>query len=399
MSVVASSLPAPEPAIDKPLLRPSSTHFSSGPCAKHPGWSLEALKDAVLGRSHRSKLGKERLKRAIDETKTLLGLPSDYLVGIMAASDTGAVEAALWSLLGPRLVDVFAWESFGKDWVTDCVKQLKPLETRSFVAPFGRLPELSQANFTHDIVFTWNGTTSGVIVPNGDWIPENRDGLTICDATSSALAVPMPWHKLDVITYSWQKVLGGEAQHGILVLSPRAVERLESHTPAWPVPKIFRMTKGGKINKGIFEGETINTPSMLCVEDALDAMAWARSVGGGKGLANRTQANFKALSDWVTRTPWIDFLCEDSSIRSPTSVCLRLAEPALSSQSADDQAAFCKKIALLLEKENVAFDINSYRDAPPGFRIWCGATVESGDIEALTQWLDWAFAMCRQSQG
>jgi len=373
----------------KPTLRPTSPNFSCGPCAKHPGWSLAGLKDAVLGRSHRAKLGKDRLKRAIEETKALLELPSDYIVGIMAGSDTGAVEAALWSLLGPRPVDVFAWESFGKDWVTDCIKQLKPLEARSFVADFGKLPDLKQANQAHDVIFTWNGTTSGVIVPNADWISDTREGLTICDATSSALAVPMPWHKLDVITYSWQKVLGGEAQHGILILSPRAVARLESHKPAWPVPKIFRLTKDGKVNKGIFEGETINTPSMLCVEDALDAMTWARAVGGTKGLATRTQANYKALSSWVDQTPWITYLCADAATRSPTSVCLKLANTTL---DAEAQAAFCKKIASLLEKEGVAFDINSYRDAPPGFRIWCGATVEAADIRALTQWLDWAYA-------
>jgi phosphoserine aminotransferase len=380
----------------KPVLRPACPNFSSGPCAKHPGWSLSNLKDAVLGRSHRAKPGKDRLKRAIDETKALLELPSDYIVGIMAGSDTGAVEAALWSLLGPRPVDVFAWESFGKDWVTDCVKQLKPLQARSFVADFGKLPDFKQADFTHDIVFTWNGTTSGVIVPNADWIPDNREGLTICDATSSALAVPMPWHKLDVITYSWQKVLGGEAQHGILIMSPRAVARIESHTPAWAVPKIFRMTKEGKLNKGIFEGETINTPSMLCVEDALDAMAWARTIGGAKALAERTQANAKTLGDWVARTPWIDYLCDDAAARSPTSVCLKLAGTQM---NADDQAAFCKKIASLLEKEGVAYDINSYRDAPPGFRIWCGATVESSDVTALTQWLDWAYAVSQQNLG
>ncbi|MDE1901977.1 MAG: phosphoserine transaminase [Alphaproteobacteria bacterium] len=383
------------PPAAKPAVVPSSPNFSCGPCKKHPGWSPDNLKNAVLGRSHRGKLGKDRLKRAIDETKALLELPDDYIVAIMAASDTGAVEAALWSLLGPRPVDVFAWESFGKDWVTDCLKQLTPLDARSFIAPFGQLPDLHQADFTHDVVFTWNGTTAGVIVPDGDWIPDNRQGLTICDATSSALAVPMPWRKLDVITYSWQKVLGGEAQHGILILSPRAVERLESHKPAWPVPKIFRMTKEGKLNKAIFEGETINTPSMLCVEDALSAMAWARSVGGAAGLAARTQANFKALADWVANTPWIDFLCQDAAVRSPTSVCLTLAGPDWTHVSAEDQAAFCKKIVALLEKEGVAYDINSYRDAPPGFRIWCGSTVEAADLAILTQWMGWAYATCR----
>lgn len=379
----------------KPTLRPKSPNFSSGPCAKHPGWSVEALRGAALGRSHRAKVGKDKLKQAIEETKLLLELPKDYLVGIMAASDTGAVEAALWSLLGPRPVDVFAWESFGKDWVTDCVKQLKPLEARQFVAEFGQLPDLKQANFDHDVVFTWNGTTSGVIVPNGDWIKADRKGLTICDATSSACGVPMPWDKLDVVTFSWQKVLGGEAQHGILILSPRAVERLESHKPAWPVPKIFRMTKDGKINKGIFEGETINTPSMLCVEDVLDAMAWARTVGGSKGLCQRTQNNYKAIKEWVEKSSWIDFLCADAATRSPTSVCLKPKDPAVAGLSKDDQTAFFKKLTSMLEAEKVAYDINSYRDAPTGLRIWCGATVEAEDLKALTQWLDWAYGTCR----
>jgi phosphoserine aminotransferase len=386
---MSASVPA------KPSLRPACPNFSCGPCTKHPGWSLQSLKDAALGRSHRAQPAKGKLKQAIDETKALLGLPSDYLVAIVAASDTGAVEAALWSLLGPRPVDVFAWESFGKDWVTDCVKQLKPLEVRSFVGEFGALPDLTQANPDHDIVFTWNGTTSGVIVPNGDWISSERKGLTICDATSSACAVPMPWHKLDVVTFSWQKVLGGEAQHGILILSPRAVERLESHTPSWPVPKIFRLTKDGKLNKGIFEGETINTPSMLCVEDALSAMAWARSVGGSPALAERTQKNYGVLKAWVEKTPWIDFLAADPAVRSPTSVCLKPADAAVTALSKDEQSAFFKKLTGMLEKEGVAFDINSYRDAPPGLRIWCGATVEADDLQALTVWLDWAYAACR----
>jgi phosphoserine aminotransferase len=382
-------------ALTKPSVRPRCPNFSSGPCAKRPGWSSTALAGAALGRSHRAKVGKDRLKQVIDETKALLELPPDYLVGIVAASDTGAVEAALWSLLGPRPVDVFAWESFGKEWVTDCVKQLKPLQTRSIIADFGRLPDLSQADWDHDIVFTWNGTTSGVIVPNGDWIDPHRRGLSICDATSSAFAVPMPWHKLDVVTFSWQKVLGGEAQHGILILSPRAVERLESHKPAWPVPKIFRLTKEGKLNRGIFEGETINTPSMLCVEDALDAMAWARSVGGAPGLARRTQENFRALARWVERTPWIDFLATDPASRSPTSVCLKLADPGLTSMSLEQQAAFCKRLVSMLDKEGVAYDVGSYRDAPPGLRVWCGATIESDDVQALVAWLDWAYAACR----
>jgi phosphoserine aminotransferase len=379
----------------KPLIRPRSPNFSSGPCTKRPGWTVDALKNAATGRSHRAKIGKDKLKQAIDETKDLLALPKDYIVAIMAASDTGAVEAAMWSLLGPRPVDVFAWESFGKDWVTDCVKQLKPLQVRSFVAEFGELPKLAEANFDHDIVFTWNGTTSGVIVPNGDWIPSDRKGLTICDATSSACGVPMPWDKLDVITFSWQKVLGGEAQHGILILSPRAVARLESHTPAWPVPKIFRMTKDGKLNAAIFEGETINTPSMICVEDVLDAMAWARSVGGAEGLEKRTRANFAAVAAWVEKTPWVDFLCREPALRSPTSLCLKLADPVLTAMSKDDQSAFCKKIVSMIEAEKAGYDFNAYRDAPTGFRIWCGATVETDDLKALTTWLDWAYAECR----
>lgn len=383
----------------KPSGRPRCPNFSSGPCAKRPGWSYAALAGAALGRSHRAKIGKDKLKQVIDETKALLVLPPDYLVGIVAGSDTGAVEAALWSLLGPRPVDVFAWETFGKEWVTDCVKQLKPLQTRCFVADFGRLPDLSQADRGHDIVFTWNGTTSGAIVPNADWIDDDRQGLVICDATSSVFAVPMPWHKLDVVTFSWQKVLGGEAQHGILILSPRAVERLESHKPAWPLPKIFRLTKEGKLNRGIFEGETINTPSMMCVEDALDAMAWARSVGGAQGLARRTQDNYRALSQWVERTPWIDFLATDPGWRSPTSVCMKLADPALTSMSLEQQAAFCKRLTSMLEKEGVAYDIGSYRDAPPGLRVWCGATVESDDIKALVAWLDWAYAIVRAETG
>jgi phosphoserine aminotransferase len=385
--------------ITKPSVRPRCPNFSSGPCAKRPGWSCEALAGAALGRSHRAKIGKDKLKQVIEETKALLDLPPDYLVGIVAASDTGAVEAALWSLLGPRPVDVLAWETFGKEWVTDCVKQLKPLQTRSLVADFGRLPDLSQADFDHDVVFTWNGTTSGVIVPHGDWISDRRTGLTICDATSSVFAVPMPWRKLDVITFSWQKVLGGEAQHGILILGPRAVERLESHRPVWPVPKIFRLTKEGKVNRGIFEGETINTPSMMCVEDALDAMAWAAASGGSQGLARRTQANFRALAQWVERTPWIDFLAADPATRSPTSVCLKLADSVAASMSLEHQASFCKRLASLLEAEGVAYDIASYRDAPPGLRVWCGATIESDDLQALVAWIDWAYATVRAQAG
>ena len=384
-----SNLPA------KPNSRPRSPNFSCGPCAKRPGWSYANLRTDTLGRSHRAKLAKERLKQSLEETRALMELPKDYIAGIIGGSDTGAVECALWNLLGPRPVDAFAWESFGKDWVTDTTKQLKPLETRSFISEYGQMPDLKQADPDHDIVFTWNGTAAGVIVPNGDWISDNRKGLTICDATSAALGVPMPWNKLDVITFSWQKVLGGEAMHGILILSPRAVERLESHKPAWPIPKLFRIMKEGKLNRAIFEGETINTPSMMCVEDVLDALKWARGVGGQKGMIARTQANFKALSDWIERTPWIDFLAADPAIRSPLSVTMKLADPELTKLSKDDQAAFCKKIVSMIEAEGVGYDFNAYRDAPPGFRIWCGATIEPDDIKALTQWIDWAYAACR----
>jgi phosphoserine aminotransferase len=351
------------------------------------------LKSAPLGRSHRAPLGKSRLQQVLRETHALLGLPADYRVAILPASDTGAVEAALWSLLGSRPVDVFAWESFGKEWVIDCLQQLTALQTRSFVADFGTLPDLHQADFSHDVVFTWNGTTAGVIVPDGNWIPADRAGLTICDATSSACAIPMPWDKLDVVTFSWQKVLGGEAQHGMLILSPRAVERLETQVPPWPVPKIFRLAKDRQLIAGIFDGETINTPSMLCVEDALAAMAWARSVGGSAGLERRTRANALALGSWVERTPWIDFLATDPATRSPTSVCLRMAPALAQNLSVAEQAAWFKRLTAALEDEGVAYDIGSYRDAPPGLRIWCGATVETADILALTEWLDWAYAV------
>jgi len=379
-------------AASRPALRPRSPNFSSGPCTKRPGWTVDVLRSALLGRSHRARPGKERLQRVISETHALLELPQDYLVGILPASDTGAVEAALWSLLGSRPVDIFAWESFGKEWVTDCLQQLHPLQTHAYVAEFGALPDLARADFTHDVVFTWNGTTAGVIVPDGDWIADDRAGLTICDATSSAGAVPMPWHKLDVVTFSWQKVLGGEAQHGILILSPRAVARLESERPPWPVPKVFRLAKDRTLLRGIFEGDTINTPSMLCVEDALDAMAWARSVGGSAGLAQRTRDNARALGAWVERTHWIDFLASDPALRSPTSVCLRLPPHLARELAPAEQLAWFRRLTAALEDEGVAFDINSYRDAPPGLRIWCGATVEVDDIVALTHWLDWAYA-------
>src|SRR6266404_6620626 len=367
-----------------PAVRPARPFFSSGPCAKRPGWTPEALKGALVGRSHRSKPGKAKLKDAIERTRTLLGLPADYRLGIVPASDTGAVEMALWSLLGARPVDLFAWESFSEDWVTDTVKQLKLKDARVFKAPYGEIPDLSQYNPAHDAVFVWNGTTSGVKVPNGDWIPASREGLTICDATSAAFAMELPWDKLDVTTFSWQKVLGGEAAHGILILSPRAVARLESYTPPWPLPKIFRMTKGGKIVEGIFEGETINTPSMVAVEDYLDALSWAESVGGLKGLIQRSNDNLQALEQWVQKTGWAGFLAKDAAIRSNTSVCIAVTDPAFTALTEDAKADAIKKMCAALEKEGVALDIAGYRAAPPGLRIWCGATVDRADIEALT---------------
>jgi phosphoserine aminotransferase len=380
-----------------PAVRPACPHFSSGPCAKRPGWSLQALTDAVLGRSHRSKIGKAKLKRAIDLTREILDVPADYRIGIVPASDTGAVEMALWSLLGARPVTMLAWESFGEGWVTDVAKQLKLKDARILKAGYGDLPDLTQVDFATDVVFTWNGTTSGVRVPNADWIPADRQGLTICDATSACFAQVLDFRKLDVVTFSWQKVLGGEGAHGMLILSPRAVERLTSYVPPWPLPKIFRLTNNGKLIEGIFEGETINTPSMLCVEDYLDALVWAKSVGGHQGLVGRSDANAKAIADWVARTPWIDFLAKEPAIRSNTSVCLKVVDPSVTALPADAQAAFVKNLASALEKENVAYDIDAYRDAPPGLRIWCGATVETHDVEALTLWLDWAFAKTKDA--
>jgi len=377
----------------RPAVRPARPFFSSGPCAKRPGWTPEALKGALVGRSHRSKPGKAKLKDAIERTRTLLAIPADYRIGIVPASDTGAVEMAMWSLLGPREIDIYAWESFGEDWVTDTVKQLK-LKAQVHKAPYGQLPAMNAAK-DRDTIFLWNGTTSGVKVPNGDWIPADREGLTICDATSAAFAMALPWDKLDVTTFSWQKVLGGEAAHGILILSPRAVARLESYTPPWPMPKIFRMTKGGKIVDGIFEGETINTPSMVAVEDYLDALSWAESVGGLKGLIQRSNDNLHALEKWVAASSWAGFLAEDAAIRSNTSVCIKITDPWFAGLSDDAKADVAKKIASLLEKEGVALDIAGYRAAPPGLRIWCGATVDKADIEALTPWLDWAFAQVK----
>ena len=383
--------------ITTPAVRPSVPHFSSGPCAKRPGWSPQSLSRAFLGRSHRSKAGKAKLKRAIDLTREVLEVPADYRIGIVPASDTGAVEMALWSLLGPRPVTVLAWESFGEGWINDVVKELKLKDVTVLRAGYGELPDLSKIDPQSDIVFTWNGTTSGVRLPNADWIAADRGGLTICDATSAAFAQPLDWKKLDVITFSWQKALGGEAGHGMLILSPRAVARLESYTPPWPLPKIFRMTKGGKLTEAIFQGETINTPSMLCVEDYLDALEWAKAVGGLSALRARADANARVIADWVSRSKWIDFLAADPALRSNTSVCLKVVDPAVSRLAADAQAAFVKGIAAALDKEGVAYDIDAYRDAPPGLRIWCGSTVERADVEALVLWLDWAYAKAKDA--
>jgi phosphoserine aminotransferase len=379
----------------KPQRRPDCNQFSSGPCAKRPGWSLAALGDAVIGRSHRSKPGKARLQEVIDRSRHVLGVPDDYRIGIVPASDTGAVEMALWSLLGPRPVDLLAWESFGEGWVGDVLKQLKLSNARKIAASYGQLPDLTVVDPGHDVVFTWNGTTSGVRVPDGDWIADDRQGLTICDATSAAFAMALPWRKLDVVTWSWQKVLGGEAAHGMLVLSPRAVERLESTVPPWPMPKLFRMTAGGKLTEGLFQAETINTPSMLAVEDAVDGLKWAESIGGLDGLLARTRANFAAIERWVEATPWISFLAERPETRSTTSVCLVFADAWFQGLTAEAQAKVAKEVAAKLEGEGVALDIGSYRDAPPGLRIWAGATVETSDIEALLPWIDWAYGEVR----
>ena len=375
-----------------PTSKPGNPNFGSGPCAKRPGWQLDALKDACLGRSHRSSAGKAKLAEAIARSKKLLDLPDDYLLGIVPASDTGAIEMALWSLLGQRGVDVVAWENFGLEWVQDVVEQLRLPDARSFTAPYGGLPDLGQVDWARDVVFCWNGTTSGVRVPNGDWIADDRQGLSICDATSAVLAMRLPWHKLDVVTYSWQKVLGGEAQHGMIALSPRAVARLESYTPAWPIPKLFRLTKKGKLISGIFAGETINTPSMLCVEDLLDALTWAESVGGQAGLVKAAEANAQLVADWVARTPWVDFLASDPTTRSTTSVCLSITAPWFTTLASDAQQEVIKQLAKKLEGAGVAFDIAGYRDAPAGLRIWCGATVQAADVAALLPWLDWAYA-------
>jgi phosphoserine aminotransferase len=380
-----------------PAVRPAVPHFSSGPCAKRPGWSLQGLTDAALGRSHRAKVGKAKLKRAIDLTREILEVPADHRIGIVPASDTGAVEMALWSLLGARPVSMLAWESFGEGWVGDVLKELKLKNVTVVKAGYGELPDLSKVDPASDIVFTWNGTTSGVRVPNADWIAADRQGLTICDATSATFAQKLDFAKLDVVTFSWQKALGGEGAHGMLILSPRAVARLESYTPPWPLPKIFRLTKGGKLMQGIFEGETINTPSMLAVEDYLDTLQWAKSIGGGTALRARSDANAKALLDWVARTPWVANLAKDPATYSNTSVCLKIVDPAVTALSPDGQADFIKRMVAAIEKEGAAYDIAAYRDAPPGLRIWCGATVETRDVEALTPWLDWAYAAARDA--
>lgn len=381
----------------KPRQLPRVPLFSSGPCAKRPGWGPAVLSDAALGRSHRSKIGKSKLSDVIDRSRRILGVPDDYRIAIVPASDTGAVELAMWTLLGARGVDLLAWESFGAGWVTDAVKQLKLDDARVLDAPYGEIVDLTQVDFSRDVVFTWNGTTSGVRVPNGDWIAADRDGLTICDATSAAFAMDLAWDKLDVVTWSWQKVLGGEAAHGMLVLSPRAVERLESYTPPWPLPKLFRLTKGGKLNEDIFRGETINTPSMLAVEDALDTLAWAEEIGGLLALKARCEANLAAIERWVAGSDWAGFLAADPSIRSCTSICLSIVDPAFLTLSPEAQAAAAKKVATLVEGEGAGYDIAGYRDAPPGLRIWGGATVETADIEALLPWLDWAWGEVKAS--
>lgn len=377
--------------MNKPINKPQNPNFSSGPCAKRPGWSYQVLESALVGRSHRSKPGKARLQEVIELSKQILGIPEDYRLGIVPASDTGAVEMVMWSMLGVRGVDMLAWESFGAGWATDVQKQLKLDDCRTLTSDYGMIPDLGQVDWSNDVVFTWNGTTSGARIPNGEWIDDERAGLAICDATSGAFAMELPWPKLDVVTWSWQKVLGGEAAHGMLALSPRAVERLETYTPPRPLPKIFRMTKGGKLIEGIFEGSTINTPSMICVEDAVDGLKWAESIGGLPQLIQRSQDNLKALSEWVEQTPWVKFLAAEPAIRSSTSICLAFADSDVTSLPLDEQMGLSKKMVALLDAEGAAYDIGSYRDAPPGLRIWGGATVETADIVALTPWLDWAF--------
>jgi len=381
----------------RPEIRPANPLFSSGPCAKRPGWSLENLRGALLGRSHRAPQGKARIKAVIEKSREILRIPADYRVGILPGSNTGAFEAAMWSLLGARGVDVLAWESFGRTWAADIVQQLGLTDVNVFDATYGALPDLTRVSFERDVVFTWNGTTSGVRIPSADWITDNREGLTICDATSAAFAQDLDWTKLDATTWSWQKVLGGEAAHGMIALSPRAVERLESYTPPWPMPKVFRLTKDGALNDDIFDGLTINTPSMLCVEDHLDGLVWAESIGGLPALMARADNNLGVLKDWVKRTDWVDFLAEAASVRSNTSVCLKIVDADVVSMPAETRDAVARDIASLLAAEGVAYDIASHRDAPAGLRIWTGATVEQADLEALTPWLDWAFATVKQN--
>lgn len=391
MPVPHTSLTQQQDISGKPAAKPQNPCFSSGPCAKRPGWSLAALEGAYLGRSHRAKEPKARIKEVIDMQKELLGIPQDYVVGLVPGSDTGAFEMAMWSMLGARGVDVFAWEVFGKTWLKDIVNELKPETVNTFEADFGALPDLSQANPDHDIVFTWNGTTSGVRVPNGDWIAADRKGLTLCDATSAVFAYDLPWEKLDVVTWSWQKVLGGEAAHGMIVLSPRAIERLESYKPPRPLPKVFRLTKGGKLNDEIFVGSTINTPSMLAVEDCYDALKWVKEIGGLKATIARSQRSFDIIAQWVEQTPWVDLLAEDADACSITSVCLKIVDPSFADKDEDGQTALIKKMCTVLENEGVAYDVKGHRDAPAGLRVWCGATVEPEDVKALLPWLEYAW--------
>ncbi len=381
----------------KPNQRPKRPHFSSGPCAKHPGWKPDLLANAELGRSHRSKPGRAKLLEVIERSRSVLGIPDDHRVGIVPASDTGAVEMVLWSMLGARGVEILAWESFGSQWVNDAIAHLELHNAKACTADYGELPDLDEVGFDNDVVFTWNGTTSGLRGPNGDWIPENRAGLTICDATSAVFAMELPWEKLDVVTWSWQKVLGGEAGHGMLSISPRAVERLENFKPPHPLPKIFRLTKGGKLNEGIFRGDTINTPSMLCVEDAIDALRWVESIGGRDEVRKRSEANLDVIAEWVDRSSWAGFLASRPETRSCTSVCLQILDPWFHTLEPDEQAATAKSVARILDEEGIAFDIGSYRAAPPGLRVWVGATVERGDVEALLPWLDWAYAEVKGS--
>ena len=375
----------------KPSVCPANPNFASGPCTKRPGWSPTVLNEALVGRSHRSVAAKQRIQQVLELSRDLLLLPDDYRVAVTPASDTGAFEMAMWSMLGPRGVDLLVWESFGAGWAKDIVNQLLLHDIRVFKADYGSLPDLEQADFARDVVFTWNGTTSGVCIPDGKWIAPDRQGLTFCDATSAAFAMPLPWDRLDVVTYSWQKVLGGEGQHGILILSPRAAERLETYTPTWPLPKIFRMTRGRELIEEFFSGETINTPSMLCVEDILDALRWAVSIGGHEALISRSRANLAAIADWLVDCSWASFLVENPAIRSSTSVCLKIVDPWFVTLIPEEKRSVVKSMCGLLEIEGAAYDINGHRDAPPGLRLWAGATVESADLEALFPWLDWAF--------